>query len=277
MTGTDDDPASEVRNEAAGVFHGAFVQARSIGALHVHGHGPVWPVPRQLPPAPRQFVNRAREILQLDAMSTGGAGEPGPAVLVVTGMHGVGKTATTRHWASRNRERFGDGQLYADFGALRHRGGVAVGEVLGGFLRAFGLSDEVIPVSLQERAALYRSQTADKRVLLLLDDVEHAAQVAPLIPNADDSVVLVTTRSSLEELVRDGAGVVRLDPLDPLSASAMLAAMIGEERVAAESGPVARLVEFCDGLPIALRICGARSPGCWTSSPTRSIGLRGSA
>jgi tetratricopeptide (TPR) repeat protein len=184
------------------------------------------------------------------------------------GGHGVGKSATGAHWAHNNSGRFSDGQLYANFGALRQRGGVGVGDVLGGFLRALGLGDEVIPASLAERTALFRSRLAGKRMLLLLDDVEHAAHVKPLIPSTAECLVLITTRSPLEELVKDaGASVVPLSPLDDDSAVALLTELIRPERVRAEPAAVEDLAGFCGGLPVALRICGARLSGAHARKP----------
>jgi tetratricopeptide (TPR) repeat protein len=248
----------EHRNQIDGLVLGSTVV--QVGQLNVHlsPPGQRLPVPRQLPPAPRRFVNRQREIRSLDAAMQDSEVGSAP-VVVLTGMRGVGKTATSRHWAHARSERFVDGQLHADFGELRYRGGVAISDVLGSFLRALGLSDEDIPVGLAERAALFRSSTADKRILLLLDDVEHAAQVIPLIPSAATSLVLMTTRAPMEELVhREDASVIRLRPLDRESAQSILVQMVGYERVDVEPEAVAKLVRICAGLPVALRVCGAR-------------------
>jgi tetratricopeptide (TPR) repeat protein len=217
------------------------------------------PVPRQLPPALGEFVNRERDLVGVDSVIARHRSPGAAPVVMLTGGHGVGKTATSRRWAHANSDRFSDGQLYADFSMLRYRGGVGVGDVLGGFLRAFGVPNEVIPAALEERSALFRSSTAGKRLLVLLDDVDHPAQVRPLIPGTAHSAVVVTTRAALEELVvYEGAKRVRLKPLTPDSAEELLACMVGEERVDAEPAAVERLVRICAGLPVALRICGSR-------------------
>jgi tetratricopeptide (TPR) repeat protein len=215
-------------------------------------------VPQQLPPLLGEFVNRRRDLGKVDTAVTR-AGEGAPPIVVLTGGHGVGKTATCRKWAHANVDRFADGQLYADFSELRQRGGVAVGDVLSRFLRAFGVPDEVIPRELEERSAMFRSRIAGKRVLVMLDDVDHVAQVRPLIPNTASGAVLLTSRARLEELVVfDGARLVRLRPLDEDSAEELLARMVGEERVGDDPDAVETLVAICGGLPVALRICGAR-------------------
>lgn len=216
------------------------------------------PVPQQLPPLQGVFVNRERDLGRVDYAVASGTGGAAP-IVVLTGGRGVGKTATSRKWAHSNAERFADGQLYADFSELRHRGGVSPRDVLGGFLRAFGVPDEVIPSDLSERTALFRSSTAGKRVLVVVDDVDHAAQIQPLIPNTAHSAVLLTTRVRLDDLVAlEGARLVRLKPLDDASAQELLTPMIGEDRLDADPSAVEKLVEICGGLPVALRICGAR-------------------
>jgi tetratricopeptide (TPR) repeat protein len=228
-----------------------FVPAEAVGVRA--------PVPMQLPPAPGEFVNREPDLLKVDRVVMRPR-SPGTApVVVLSGGHGVGKTATSRRWAHTNRERYSDGQLYADFGALRYHGGVGVADVLGGFLRAFGVPDEVIPARLDERSALFRSSTVGKRVLVLLDDVDHAAEVRPLIPSTTDSAVVITTRARLEELVvYEDAKRVRLKPLTAESAEELLVGLIGPERVEEEPEAVAELARICAGLPVALKICGAR-------------------
>ncbi|MEU8140584.1 tetratricopeptide repeat protein [Nonomuraea sp. NPDC048901] len=240
----------------SGQVSGGVVQARDIGSVTI-GATPPPPVriPRQLPAAPPGFVNRTTELALLDRLLLL---EEGPAIAVVSGLKGVGKSAVSRRWAHQVHERFSDGQLYADFGALRHRGGTEVSDVLGGFLRAFGVHEEWIPAELPERAAMFRSMTADLRLLVLLDDAEHAAEVTPLFPASAASAVVVTSHHQLGELLVAGARPVRVAPLQDEEGVRLLSGMLGEDRVAAERERVSELVRLCGGLPIALRVAGAR-------------------
>ena len=112
-------------------------------------------------------------------------------------MRGVGKTATSRHWAHQRIAHFTDGQLHADLGELRHEGGVPVGELLGSFLHALGVPEEDVPPALADRSTLYRSRTAGKRLLVVLENAQYAEEVRALIPSAEDSMVLVTARSAI--------------------------------------------------------------------------------
>jgi tetratricopeptide (TPR) repeat protein len=96
-------------------------------------------------------------------------------------------------------------------------------------------------------------------VLLLLDNARDADQVRPLLPGAD-SLVVVTSRNQLRGLsIRDGAHRVTLGPLPPHEALALLAAAFGGARVTAERDAATRLVELCDGLPLALAIVAERA------------------
>ncbi|WP_433259609.1 NB-ARC domain-containing protein (plasmid) [Streptosporangium sp. CA-135522] len=249
----------EARNELSGQVAGNVVQARDIGQVAFSTPAPV-PVriPRQLPPAPRGFVNRISELDTLDRLLEEIDDGSMPVVAVISGLGGVGKSAVSRRWAHRVRDRFADGQLYADLGALRHHGGVEVSDVLGGFLRALGVHEEWIPADLLERAALFRSKTADLRLLILLDDVEHAAQVTPLLPASAAGAVVVTSHRRLGELIVTGATPIPVQPLGDDEGVRLLATMLGEERVNAEPEAARQLARLCGGLPVALRVCAAR-------------------
>lgn len=70
-------------------------------------------MPAQTPSAPGDFTGRAALVRRLAEALTP-AGDSGPAVALISGMGGVGKTALALHTADRVRDRFPDGQLYAD-------------------------------------------------------------------------------------------------------------------------------------------------------------------
>ncbi|MFB9689672.1 ATP-binding protein [Amycolatopsis plumensis] len=207
--------------------------------------------PAQLPRAAAGFRGRRTELLALDRLLPGG---DGPRLGVVVGTAGVGKSDLATQWAHRVRDRFPDGQLYADL-----RRSARPGPVLARFLRALGVPARQIPEDVDEAAALYRSVLAAKSVLCVLDDALDPGQVRPLLPAAPDCVVLVTSRNRLDGLVAlDGAQRVSLDVLDAADAAAVLAAAIGSGRAAREPAATAELAETCARLPIALRITGAQ-------------------
>src|SRR5262245_18559957 len=108
-------------------------------------------------------------------------------------------------------------------------------EVLARFLHGLGVPAEQVPAEVEEAAALYRSQLAGRRVLVLLDNAATAEQVRPLLPAAAGCLVLVTSRDRLGGLVaRDGARRLQLDVLTADEAVALLGGILGPDRVAAE-------------------------------------------
>lgn len=231
-----------------GTVHGSVVQAGTVhGGVHLHGP-PVAVVPRQLPAVVATFSGRVSELDQLD--SAAGA----VVISAVNGTAGVGKTALALHWAHRVASRFPDGQLYVNMrGFEPDREPMSAAEAVRGFLDAFGVPSDAIPVSFDAQAALFRSKVADRRVLVVLDNVNNADQVRPLLPGGPGCFVLVTSRNSLPSLIAEhSARSLRLDRLSDADATALLVARLGEVNALAE------IVELCAGLPLALAVVAAR-------------------
>ena len=87
-------------------------------------------------------------------------------------------------------------------------------EALAILLRAVGVPAECVPTDPGERAGLYRSTLAAKKMLILLDNAQSVEQVRPLLPASPDSLVLVTSRDAFTGLIaRDGARRLMLDCL----------------------------------------------------------------
>ncbi|WP_331746508.1 winged helix-turn-helix domain-containing protein (plasmid) [Streptomyces sp. NBC_00868] len=230
--------------------------ARTVTAPAPAGQAPAvpgsaaGPVPALLPAAPGDFTGReapCREVL--DALD-------GRQDVVITGAHGTGKSALALRAAEHARPDFPDGQLYADLrtpdGASR-----APAQVLGWFLHALGTAPGRIPDGLDERAQLYRTLLAGRRMLVVLDNAADDAQVRPLLPGGGATRTLVTgIRPALASL--EGTRLVRLGPMTPAEATRLLARIAGPDRLAADPEAVARIAEYCDRLPLALRIAAAR-------------------
>lgn len=207
-------------------------------------------VPKQMPASVADFTGRHTEVADIVGILTDQAAGYAVPVVAVSGRGGVGKSSLAIRAAHEAAAHFPDGQLHADLGD----GDPA--SQLARFLRALGIAGRAVPESLDERAALYRSTLAGKRVLVVLDDVPAEAPALPLLPGGPGCAVIVTSRVRLGNL--PGAYHVDLDPLDTATALALLNRIVGERRVHAEEADAAELVRLCEGLPLALRIGGAR-------------------
>ncbi|MEV7876991.1 ATP-binding protein [Streptomyces microflavus] len=246
-------------NDLSGTVHGFVVQAGSVhGGIHVSGGGAREDVPQpwQLPPSVR-ITDRTDELRALELHRCRAMEDGHPTLAAVSGLGGVGKTAVALAWLHTLRPHFPGGQLYADLGAQAPDGPADPGEVVGRFLRALGVPSGQVPPALGERVALYRSLTADRQLVVLLDDAATAAQVRPLLP-AGRCVTAVTSRRRMPGLSLDGGHVIHLEPLSTEAAVELLDSTLADGRVAAQPEEARALVLLCAGLPLAVRIAGAR-------------------
>ncbi|WP_327407387.1 transcriptional regulator [Streptomyces sp. NBC_01288] len=221
--------------------------------------------PQQLPPAPGDFVGRERllERLRLALRPSGEA----VALAVLSGIGGVGKTALALRVAHGIRGDYPDGQLYVD---LRGDGGQPAdpADVLVDFLLALGVPAAGIPATPTARAGAYRTLTADRRILVLLDNASDTAQVTPLLPGTPGNAALITTRH--RSLVPPGATRFEVPVPDQREAVAMLGRFTGDAEIAAAPELALELVHACGQLPLALRIIGART----AARPGRGLGAQ---
>jgi hypothetical protein len=126
-------------------------------------------------------------------------------------------------------------------------------------LDALGVPGSRIPPGLPAQTALYRDVLATRRVLLVLDNARDPGQVRGLLPGPGDSVVVVTSRTTLLPLiVVEGAVPVVLTLLTPGEARDLLARRLGDERVAGEERAAREVAVRCAHLPLALAVAAAR-------------------
>ena len=217
--------------------------------------GPALRIGCQLPADDVDFTGRSATLRNLtDLVVPPGSTPTGVPVAVVAGRSGIGKTALAVHVAHTVRGRFPDGQLYVWLGG---EDPLDPAEVLGRFLRALGVDGAEIAPTLEERAADYRARLTGRRVLVVLDDAANEAQVRPLLPGTAGNATLVTSRSPLSGLL--GARSVGLDVLDHEQSLKLFGRIAGVDRVATEPEAAHRIVRATGGLPLALRIAGART------------------
>jgi len=216
-----------------------------------------WRVPAQLPADVPDFTNRETHLDRLLRLVREAQERENPVmpVAVVAGTPGLGKTAFAVHAAHALRPAFPDGQLYVNLLGGSERPALA-DEVLARFLRDLGVDGARVPVDAEERAAMYRTRLAGRQTLVVLDDAGQAAQVRPLLPGTGSCAVIVTSRSRLSDLV--GSSLVDLDALDDAKAAELFTRIIGADRAHAEPEAVGEVLATCAGLPLAIRIAGAR-------------------
>jgi tetratricopeptide (TPR) repeat protein len=227
---------------------------------------PVVVSPAQLPPDLPLFVGRESELATLAGLVSNGqeAARSGPRVIAMAGMGGVGKSTLSVHFAHLTADRFTDGQLYLDLqGHLGEDESVAAGDALRSLLYALGVAAPDVPDTVDARTGLYRSLTAGKRILVVLDNVREVAQVRPLLPNSAHSLVLVTSRQPLVGLaVLDGAQLLGIDLPDLPTARRLLERRLTglPRRSDSAAGRVVvdEIIELCGRLPLALAILAAR-------------------
>jgi DNA-binding SARP family transcriptional activator/tetratricopeptide (TPR) repeat protein len=259
------EPSTGLRDLHARILAQDPALAGAAGGPSTGGSGDGLVAPRQLPAGARQFAARGGELKALDVL-LGQACGPGDGrgmvvIALIVGTGGVGKTTLAVHWAHQVADKFPDGQLYVNLRGFDPAGApVTSAEAVRWFLDGLGVPAEQIPASRQAQVGLYRSLTASKRLLVVLDNAAEPGQVRPLLPTGPSCLVLVTSRSGLAGLVAaDGAVPVRLDALSEEEAAQLLAARLGPERLAAEPSAASALARLCAGLPLALAVTAARA------------------
>jgi DNA-binding SARP family transcriptional activator len=215
-------------------------------------------VPRRLPATIADFTGRAAQLAEIKHALDEGAERQavnyGTRIVAISGKGGVGKSTLAVRAAHELREAYPDGHLYGDLesasGEDRVRG------VLARFLRALGIDGNAIPEDDEERGELYRSRVANKKVLVVLDGATDEEQVIPLLPAGPGCAVIVTSRTRLSGL--PGALQFDIEVFDVDRSLEMFATIVGQDRVRNEPEAARELVSLCGGLPLAIRIAGAR-------------------
>ena len=245
------EPGPELRRVQQSILRGEAMSA----APSPSGGAPTLPRPFQLPPDLPDFSGRREAIKNVAELLRGGSPGAWPAVASITGMPGTGKSTLAVHVAHKLRGEFPDGQIYVDLGG-DDLGTIDPHGALGQVLAGLGFAPAAIPATLPERTAVLRSFCADRRLLLVLDNVRTAEHALPLFPASPSCGLLVTSRAHLAGL--QSWPHVELAPFDHDDGVELIGRIVGRARVRAEPDAAARVVELCAGLPLAIRIAGTR-------------------
>jgi DNA-binding SARP family transcriptional activator/tetratricopeptide (TPR) repeat protein len=211
------------------------------------------PQPNTLPADVGEFTGRAEELRVLTE-DTGP--EDRPALRVIEGMAGVGKTALAIHAGHRLAQRYPDAQLCLNFRAHDQlRGPLDPADALRDLLTMLDVPAARIPGSLRERAELWRAELACRRALLIFDDVAGPEQVRPLCPGAGGSLIIVTSRR--RHAGWGVAGTLTL-PVLPEDDAAALFTQIAGHAADCEPHSIAHVSRLCGCLPLAIRLAAGR-------------------
>jgi tetratricopeptide (TPR) repeat protein/transcriptional regulator with XRE-family HTH domain len=211
------------------------------------GAAPVPAVRNDLPHDITAFTGRREELAELLAAAREAT------VVAIDGMGGVGKSALAVHAAHLLTADFPGGRLYLDLhGFTPGREPVEPAEALRVLLGALGLPPGRIPEGVAERAALWRSELATRRAIVVLDNAADADHVRDLLPGAGRSFAVITSRRRMVQL--DGARPLSLDVLAPEEATRLFVASAGGTR----PGDVGEVLRHCGNLPLAIRVAAAR-------------------
>jgi tetratricopeptide (TPR) repeat protein len=207
-------------------------------------------VPFEVPPLPGHFIGRAADTDHIMAALSAPATPYRAPVVLIHGMPGIGKTALACHVAHRMRARYRDGCVFIDFG---HRGDMP--DVYGWLLQRFGVAAAKIPAEPGAARGLYLSTLLRKSMLIVVDNVTRSDQVASLVPASPQCAVIATSRHRLDAL--DDCRAIRLGPLAASEAAALFDS-IAERPGTPRDPEVARIVEACGAVPLAVRVAGAK-------------------
>lgn len=251
-------PQQQRRPDRSAAARTRAVLAKSFGRLPEPGH---------------PFIGRRRHLTQItqwvnrDRART----DTRPTVVVLHGPSGSGRTMLAR-WAAHELRELFRGACLVDLRGqsvdpLPTRDAILhlmnrLGAPRDQLLFREGAGREADAGQLRRLAERYHQHLAGLPVVIILDDATDAEQVATLIPERSDSLVLVTAAEPLDLDPELPASVhqLPLEALDPTSAEELLRATVTDNSTLA-TGPEAqhdwhRLADLCDGRPLLLQLAG---------------------
>lgn len=228
----------------------------------MHETNTLVPVPDQLPLPGREARGRGEEVIALEKDIRKRQRSASGAVVVISGMAGVGKSTVAYRVAARVKALFPDGVLFAN---LQGFADAAIEPTEPERVLDRFLSDLQVPyreIGVEGKSAELRSVLAHRSVLLVLDDVASAEQVRPLLPGAGASAAIITSRNMLSGLRASlDIHVEKIEPLENEASIEILEEAIPDDARGKYRNELADLVQLCDGLPLALTVIACRLDG----------------
>ncbi|MEU6129924.1 hypothetical protein ABZ805_12215 [Saccharopolyspora sp. NPDC047091] len=246
------------RNENTGSAQVVAQVGTLTGDMHLHMPWRQAELRNQVPNPTSHYTNNERQLSEISAALLRSPDEGQvPAIAVIVGPPGSGKSATGYRWVFAHSNAFPDGVFYAPLGSGLDGAGAsgAESEALRQFLIRVGFESHEIPDSLASRAAWFREWSIGKRVAVVIDDAVRASQVRHLLPGVGRSAVLVTSVGDLSGLrATEQVTFVEITPLEPESARELLRRIAGAPLVDAEPAAVEELIGLCQGSALALSV-----------------------
>ncbi|RJQ82601.1 tetratricopeptide repeat protein [Pseudonocardiaceae bacterium YIM PH 21723] len=210
------------------------------------------PVPQNLPKQPSNFTDRREVVDTICSMESA----EDSRIFAVSGMAGVGKSAVVTHAAHRMAADFPDGQVFLDMRAYTpDRFPLRVDEAVGALLEIVHVAPQGMPSTIEGRLSLWRSIIADRRMLVVLDNVQGIDKVSELLPGRGKSRVLMTCRRRMD--IVHGVTPIDLEVLPSRDAAVLFVSSAGLDEQAIDDTGVQRLVALCGNLPLAINLAAA--------------------
>jgi tetratricopeptide (TPR) repeat protein len=209
-----------------------------------------------LPPDILDFVGRdddlealRRTVDEVPAVAVVGPREVGTSVFVLHAAHQL---------LAQSPDRFPDGQLYLDVRGARQARRATPARVLREALRHLGLPEPRPGRAddLDLAANVLHGWLADKRYLLVLDNVDDPELVSRLLPRAPGCCALLAGSAQLRQL--GGVHCLELTNLDDDEAIHLLATVRGGPFHGGDLDAARELVRRVNGRPLAIRLLGQR-------------------
>ncbi|MFI9251790.1 tetratricopeptide repeat protein [Streptomyces sp. NPDC053069] len=210
------------------------VSLAAVGAALVPGSGP--PAddsaqveqpsggPSTLPPGAAVFAGRESELDRiLNARPP--AARPRALICLVTGPPGSGKTELAVQAAHRLAVRYPSGQLFVGYRSNTESAGRLLAEdALAALLAAVGAAAGTTRFDPLSMTGQWLNTVNNRPFLMVLDDVNQAEQVEPLLPASPRAMVIVTSRTMLTGL--DADVHIEVDALSEEGARSVVTAIL---------------------------------------------------
>uniref|UniRef100_UPI0020C78FEC NB-ARC domain-containing protein n=1 Tax=Streptomyces sp. TRM64462 TaxID=2741726 RepID=UPI0020C78FEC len=212
-------------------------------------------VPCHLPAPHERLAGRRGQLARMAAALTPKAPGAGQALVVVGGSPGTGKSELCLHGARQASAHYPDGQLFARLVDSEGRR-ASHAAILRSFLRGLGATEDHLRLDVTDLSLMFRTWTADRRVLVVLDDVSSTDDLTLLLPSGPGCGAVIGSRRRL--FVASGTEYIELDRLPLDDGLHLLLSWLPDHRITMDPDGVRRLAELCRGLPGALYAVASR-------------------